>query len=63
MVGELPEDFLRVPVDAAQAQVMSDERVARLLQAQHQSGIVAIPANTVGRLTISIAQVIMISKC
>lgn len=57
MVGELPEDFLRVPVDVAQAQVMADERVARLVQAQQQGGFVAIPANTVGRLTITVAQV------
>ncbi|VDI81721.1 toll-interacting protein B-like isoform X1 [Mytilus galloprovincialis] len=56
MVGELPEDFLRVPVDVAQAQVMADERVARLVQAQQQGGFVAIPANTVGRLTITVAQ-------
>ena len=57
MVGELPEDFLRVPVDANQAQVMADERVARLVQVQQQGGFVAIPANTVGRLTITLAQV------
>lgn len=56
MVGELPEDFLRVPVNETEAQVMADERVARLVQAQQQGGFVAIPANTVGRLTITIAQ-------
>ena len=60
MVGELPEDFLRVPVDASQAQVMADERVARLVQVQQQGGFVAIPANTVGRLTITLAQVYII---
>lgn len=59
MVGDLPEDFLRVPVDVAQAQVIADERVARLIQAQQQGGIMSVPANTVGRLTVTIAQVII----
>ena len=57
MVGDLPEDFLRVPTDATQQQMMADERVAQILQAQQQAGIGMIPANIRGKLSLSIVQV------
>lgn len=57
MVGELPEDFLRVPTSAQQQQVIADERVAQILQAQQAAGVIGgVPTNIAGRLTISIVQ-------
>lgn len=56
MVGELPEDFLRMPSSTIQQQVIADSRVAQVLQAQQARGFSAIPANVTGRLNISITQ-------
>ncbi|KAL5009612.1 hypothetical protein ScPMuIL_011917 [Solemya velum] len=56
MLGNLPEDFLRVSGDAQQQQEMSDERVAMVLQAQQQAGYRPIPTNVVGKISISLVQ-------
>ncbi|KAK3097825.1 hypothetical protein FSP39_013563 [Pinctada imbricata] len=56
MVGDLPEDFLRVPINTTQQQVMADERVAQILQAQQQAGFGMVPANIKGKLNLSIVQ-------
>ncbi|XP_060072898.1 toll-interacting protein B-like [Ylistrum balloti] len=56
MVGELPEDFLRMPSSSVQQQVIADSRVAQVLQAQQARGFSSIPANVTGRLNLSIIQ-------
>ncbi|XP_056015742.1 toll-interacting protein-like isoform X2 [Ostrea edulis] len=57
MIGELPSDFLRVSYNDAQQQLMGDERIAQILQAQQQAGFMApIPANIQGRLSLTVAQ-------
>ncbi|KAL8581490.1 hypothetical protein ACOMHN_042883 [Nucella lapillus] len=62
MVGDLPADFLRADhrqVRAEHGQVLEDQRITQVLQAQQQAGFVqALPANVnvQGRLSISIVQ-------
>ncbi|XP_061176385.1 toll-interacting protein-like isoform X1 [Saccostrea echinata] len=57
MIGELPNDFLRVSYNNTQQQVMGDERIAQILQAQQQAGFMApIPANIQGRLSLTVVQ-------
>ena len=57
MVGELPGDFLRLNSTVQQQQTYADERVAQILQAQQQAGFMPVPANTRGRLNVSLVQV------
>ena len=59
MVGELPNDFLRTGPPLTQEQ--EDERIARILQAQQQSGMnqVVTASNFAGRLSISVVQVLI----
>ena len=64
MVGDLPPDFLRIPVAAQtpQQQVSSDEMTARMMQAQqmgYAGGVQGMPTNVTGRISISLAQVIV----
>lgn len=54
MVGELPEDFLRVNSDPTAQQIAQDERVAQILQAQHQAGVSFVTGNIAGRLSITL---------
>ena len=58
MVGELPGDFLRLNT-SQQQQSMADERVAQILAAQQQAGYSTVPANTRGKLSISVVQVMV----
>lgn len=56
MIGELPGDFLRVSYNQQQ-QMMADERIAQILQAQQQAGFMhPVPANIQGRLSLSVVQ-------
>lgn len=56
MIGELPGDFLRVSYNQQQ-QMISDERIAQILQAQQQAGFMhPVPANIQGRLSLSVVQ-------
>ena len=60
MIGELPNDFLRAGPVMTQEQ--EDERIARILQAQQQSGMstqMVTAANFAGRLSISLVQVLV----
>ncbi|XP_067676061.1 toll-interacting protein-like [Haliotis asinina] len=54
MVGELPNDFLRI--SGQPTQMMEDERIAQILQAQQQAGVGMMPANIAGRLSITVVQ-------
>ncbi|KAL3881563.1 hypothetical protein ACJMK2_027989 [Sinanodonta woodiana] len=56
LVNELPEDFLRVGGSVQEQQVMTDERLAQILQAQQQAGVGMVPANLAGRLSLSVIQ-------
>ncbi|XP_070543526.1 platelet binding protein GspB-like [Ptychodera flava] len=59
MIGELPEDFLRLPVtNDQQSQISLDEQTARALQYQQPGwgGAAAYQQNSQGRLSITIAQ-------
>lgn len=57
MIGELPGDFLRVSYNQQQ-QMISDQRIAQILQAQQQAGFMhPVPANIQGRLSLSVVQV------
>jgi len=60
MVGELPEDFLRVPSIQQQHQVRADAGIAQALAAQPQMRFAPIPANIIGKLNVSIVQVCFI---
>lgn len=63
MIGELPGDFLRVSYNQQQ-QMMADERIAQILQAQQQAGFMhPVPANIQGRLSLSVVQVGGLSPC
>lgn len=63
MIGELPGDFLRVSYNQQQ-QMMADERIAQILQAQQQAGFMhPVPANIQGRLSLSVVQVSGLSPC
>lgn len=54
MVGDLPDDFLRVSSDPTAQQIAQDERVAQILQAQQQAGVSFVTGNIAGRLSITI---------
>lgn len=54
MVGELPDDFLRVSSNPTEQQIAADERVAQILQAQHQAGMSFVAGSVAGRLSIKI---------
>lgn len=57
MIGELPGDFLRVSYNQQQ-QMIGDERIAQILQAQQQAGFMhPVPTNIQGRLSLSVVQV------
>ncbi|XP_074652595.1 toll-interacting protein-like [Tubulanus polymorphus] len=56
-LGDLSPDFLRVGFNPAEQQVMTDAQHAQYLMAQQQAGFgPVIPANVIGRLSITIAQ-------
>lgn len=61
MVGDLPDDFLRVSSDPTAQQIAQDERVAQILQAQQQAGVSFVTGNIAGRLSITIVTVSMIN--
>ncbi|KAK6187648.1 hypothetical protein SNE40_005627 [Patella caerulea] len=58
MVGDLPNDFLRVSAspEGQNQQVMEDARIAQVIQAQQAGGFTMAPANAVGRLSISVVE-------
>ncbi|ESO89186.1 hypothetical protein LOTGIDRAFT_154274 [Lottia gigantea] len=58
MIGDLPNDFLRVSntPEGQNQQVMEDARIAQVLQAQQAAGFAMVPSNVAGRLSISVVQ-------
>lgn len=57
MLGDLPDDFLRVHSNPQQQQMAEDARIAQILQAQQQAGYVCQPSNITGKLSITVVQV------
>ena len=55
MVGELPQDFLRVDSSLMQQQVLADQQTAAALQAVHGGFTFMTPH--LARLTITVCQV------
>ena len=56
MVGDLPQDFLRVEASAVQQQVLADQQTAAMLQAQ-QGGMSFLQGGGMPRLSITLVQV------
>ncbi|XP_067950662.1 toll-interacting protein-like [Watersipora subatra] len=61
VVGDLPQDFLRVTSPAQspeQQQINNDEMTARMLQSQQMAygGMQGMPTNVTGRLSVTLAQ-------
>ncbi|XP_064617999.1 toll-interacting protein A-like [Liolophura sinensis] len=56
MLGDLPDDFLRVQTNPQQQQMAEDARIAQILQAQQQAGYVCQPSNITGKLSITVVQ-------
>ena len=56
LVGDLPQDFLRIGYSPEQQQISADAQTAQMLQAQ-QAGFNVFPGNVAGRLSITVAQV------
>ncbi|CAH1798687.1 unnamed protein product [Owenia fusiformis] len=54
MVGDLPPDFLQIPMSPSQQQVMADEQTAQYMQAQQSFSYV--PGNVQCRLSITVSQ-------
>lgn len=55
MLGDLPEDFLRIPMTSRQQQEAADEQAAIVLQQQFAGGF--HPQNMIGKLHITVVQV------
>ncbi|XP_013383258.1 toll-interacting protein isoform X2 [Lingula anatina] len=55
MLGDLPQDFLRVTASPEQQQMMADAQAAQYLQYQ-QPGFGFYPGNASGRLSITVSQ-------